>query len=81
MREFRFHDLRHHFASRLAQSGVDLNTVRELLGHADLKMVLRYAHLAPGGLASAVEKVARAVDQGEFATETACSETAKKEAA
>lgn len=59
LRDFNFHDLRHHFASRLVQSGVDLNTVRELLGHADLKMVLRYAHLAPGGLASAVEKVSR----------------------
>lgn len=59
LRDFNFHDLRHHFASRLVQSGVDLNTVRELLGHADLKMVLRYAHLAPGGLARAVEKVSR----------------------
>ena len=63
LRDFHFHDLRHHFASRLVQSGVDLNTVRELLGHADLQMVLRYAHLAPGGLASAVEKVTRLMDR------------------
>lgn len=62
LQNFRFHDLRHHFASRLVQSGVPLNTVRELLGHADTMMVLRYAHLSPDHLAAAVEKVARPND-------------------
>ena len=47
---FHWHDLRHTFASRLRQKGTKLEDIAEALGHEDLMMSKRYAHLGPKGL-------------------------------
>ena len=53
--DFRFHDLRHDFASRLVMARVSLYEVKDLLGHASITTTERYAHLADEQLRSAVE--------------------------
>jgi len=57
LKNLHLHDLRHTFASRLAMAGVDILTIKELLGHKTLAVTLRYAHLSPGYQRQAVERL------------------------
>ena len=52
---FRFHDCRHDYASRLVEAGVDLYRVKELLGHSSFELTQRYAHLSDQAKRDAVE--------------------------
>jgi integrase len=54
-KDLTFHDLRHDAASTLAMAGVPLRTVAEILGHRDLRMTTRYAHLSPQHLRDAIK--------------------------
>lgn len=55
--DFRFHDLRHTFASHLAMSGANLRTIQTLMGHKDITMTIRYSHLCQPYLEGAVKNL------------------------
>jgi integrase len=57
VKNFRWHDLRHTFISRLVMKDVNLRTVQELAGHKTISMTTRYAHLAPEHNQAAIEKL------------------------
>ena len=57
LHEFTFHSLRHTFASWLAQSGMSLKIIQELLGHEDIKTTMIYAHLIPDNKIAAVKLI------------------------
>ena len=56
--DFTFHGCRHHFASWFMMRGGQLESLRLILGHKDLTMTLRYAHLSPGHLRAEMNKTA-----------------------
>lgn len=70
IRDFHFHDLRHCFASHLVMAGVDITSVKELLGHASLTMTMRYSHLAPSHKVKAVDILDNAINENVNYTKT-----------
>jgi site-specific recombinase XerD len=72
IKNFRWHDLRHTFASRLRMKGAPLEDIADLLGHKSLTMTRRYAHLGPNKLHAVVSLL------GATATTSATSENEVK---
>jgi len=58
IQNFHFHDLRHTFATWLAQRGVDIYKISKLLGHRDIRRTQRYSHHSPESLRDGIQALA-----------------------
>jgi site-specific recombinase XerD len=70
-KNYSVHTIRHSFATHLVENGVDLNTVRELLGHSSLQTTMRYLHLTPQrmqGIVSPYDTLPQDLQQAKAAT-------------
>ena len=70
IKNFRWNDLRHTFGSRLAQRGESILAISKLMGHKDIKVTMRYAHLSPSNLRSAVQALDRTPQESGMGTNT-----------
>ena len=61
--DVRLHDLRHTVASQAVLNGVPLPVVACLLGHSNVRMTLRYAHVGDREIEAAAERVGKAIAQ------------------
>ncbi len=77
--DFRFHDTRHHFASWFMMRGGGLQALKELLGHADIKTTLIYAHLSPAHLRSEVARTERRTEPASISAQGSAQEAAELE--
>ena len=76
VKNFRWHDLRHTYASRLVMNGQNIYTVQQLMGHKTIQVTLRYAHLAPQHQLAAVQSLCDtdAAQNGATDTQTSTSD-------
>ena len=70
--DFRFHDLRHTAATNMVNGGVDIVTVKEILGHSSIEMTMRYAHPTPENKRKAVDVLAALFSKKPLESDKTC---------